>query len=67
MTTLLSKQSDDDVATEIMGLAKKARTHSKDWRKDAKDFFGLVAGDQWEEADREKLSDELRPVITYSS
>lgn len=43
------------------------REHSRKWRNEAKEDFDFVAGHgQWTEADRQKLLDENRPVITFN-
>lgn len=42
------------------------KEHCKDWRKEAKEDFEFLAGDQWEEADRQKMREELRPIITFN-
>jgi hypothetical protein len=38
----------------------------EDWRKKAETDYAFRAGHQWEEADRKKLEDEQRPVITFN-
>lgn len=42
------------------------KEHCKDWRRDAKEDFEFLAGDQWTEHDKQKLKEEMRPVITFN-
>lgn len=37
-----------------------------DWREDATEAFGLVAGDQWDESVRNELEEQGRPVFTFN-
>lgn len=45
---------------------KADKEHVKEWRKQAKEDFEFLAGDQWTHEEREKLKSELRPVITFN-
>lgn len=36
------------------------------WQREARDVFGMAAGDQWTEEDRSKLKEQLRPIITMN-
>ncbi len=42
------------------------RDHSQEWRKDAKEWFRFVSGEQWNEKDRAYLDSQNRPVITFN-
>lgn len=41
------------------------RAHSR-WKKDAKRWFDLVAGEQWEQEDKAALLDQMRQPITFN-
>lgn len=45
---------------------KADREHSAKWRKAATEDFEFLAGEQWTEADKAKMKDELRPIITFN-
>jgi hypothetical protein len=45
---------------------KADREHSAKWRKAAIEDFEFLAGEQWTEADKAKMKDELRPIITFN-
>lgn len=40
--------------------------HSVEWRKDAYEAYDFYAGRQWSDTDKDKLTDEKRPVITFN-
>lgn len=42
------------------------KAHCKNWRKEAKEDFEFLAGEQWDEADKKKLKEEMRPLITFN-
>lgn len=69
--------TDDDAAStaelEQEALYRRLRDyysmdfdHSATWRREGKDCFGFVAGDQWSKADKQHLEDNGRPVITFN-
>lgn len=58
---------------EILGLVKtvnekfkRAEEHSTKWRKNARDDYDFVAGEQWDDADKQLLREQLRPIITFN-
>jgi len=58
---------------EVLGLVKtvnekfkRAEEHSKGWRKDARDDYDFVAGEQWDDSDKQLLREQLRPIITFN-
>lgn len=42
------------------------RQHSREWRRQAKEDFDFVAGEQWDERDVRKLKEMMRPIITFN-
>jgi hypothetical protein len=55
---------------EIVGMIRKARKesdkHLSDWIKEAKEMFALVAGDQWDDADKAKLEEMGRAPVVFN-
>lgn len=62
----LYKEQDTELAGKIEKLYKDARDQHKDWREETEECFNFVAGNQWDEADVEKLTAEGRPMITFN-
>lgn len=55
-----------DILERVKQWYKLSRRYFADWRKDAREDFAFMAGDQWLEEDRQKLRQQMRPVITYN-
>jgi len=45
---------------------KRSDEHSAEWRKNSRDWYDFVAGDQWENEDKQLLREQLRPIITFN-
>ena len=45
---------------------KDARAHSNKWRNKARMAYDYKAGEQWNEADKQKMKAEDRPIITFN-
>lgn len=65
-------EPDDDISTDV-GLVERvkkhwklARDHSDKWRQNAKVWFDYRDGEQWDEADKQTLQEQLRPIVTFN-
>ncbi len=58
----------DDAALlrKIKRWVGEDREHWADWRKEAEEDYGFVAGDQWDSKDIDRLKELFRPVITFN-
>ena len=56
----------DALFLRLKAWHKEASEHLADWRKDAREDYAFVAGDQWDAEDVAKLREEMRPVITFN-
>lgn len=45
---------------------KADREHTSEWRRCAKEDFEFLAGEQWTHEEKQKLKEELRPIITFN-
>ncbi len=66
MADAYAAESKDDLGRRLKKLFRADREFSADWRKDAKEEFAFVAGEQYSEADKAHLKEMMRPVITMN-
>ena len=66
MVERLSRMTAADRAKVLQRNFQRSRDHSNKWRREAREDFAFYSGDQWEDDDRAKLTEALRPVITYN-
>lgn len=59
---------DEDLVTDILEKRKQSETHLAEWRKDAKNWYGLVSGgeEQWFEGDRAVMKDNEKPLVSFN-
>src|ERR1043166_7440104 len=55
-----------DILERVKQWYRLSRRYFSDWRVAAREDFAFMAGDQWLEEDRQKLKQQLRPIITYN-
>lgn len=58
--------ADDDLLERLREWERLSREKHSQWKKDAKAWFDLVAGEQWAPEDKAALLDELRAPITFN-
>lgn len=60
---------EDKVVSEFKTRFARARAHSNDWRKEARDLYDLRAGHQWDEDDLAQLKEKYQgsyPAVTFN-
>src|SRR5208282_4707730 len=57
---------EDELVTKLKSRERLGRRHSSKWRKDAKDDYDMVAGEQWSAEDKARLLEELRIPIVFN-
>lgn len=62
----LLKMDDGDLIALVTQRYTAAEQYSKSWRSEARELYGMVAGDQWSEQDRLKMLEQLRPAVTLN-
>jgi len=58
--------SDDDLLQRLKVWERASRNHSSEWRKEAREDYDLVSGEQWSEQDKVALLDEMRQPIVFN-
>jgi hypothetical protein len=61
----MSEETDPQLR-QFKAWFKADREHSAKWRKDALEDFEFLAGEQWTEAEKAALKEQLRPIITFN-
>ena len=61
-----SQEGQSDLLRKVKQWYRADKAFSDDWRKEAKEDFRFVAGDQWNERDKAHLKGMMRPVITFN-
>lgn len=57
---------DDEFLSTLKSWFQKSSTHFHEWRKEAKECYAFVAGDQWSDDDKAQLKLQNRPNITFN-
>lgn len=55
-----------DIVLWARGKLKEHLDATGDWRQQAIDAYGCVAGDQWDQTDRNDMENDGRPVFTFN-
>lgn len=61
-----SEEKGNELVVWARGRMNQCQTDIQDWRSDSTEAYGLVAGDQWDESDRNDLEADDRPVFTFN-
>lgn len=57
---------DGDMIERVKRCYAKARDHSSNWRKEAREDFRFYAGDQWKDEERAVLEEQQRPPVVFN-
>jgi hypothetical protein len=58
---------DDDKLLETIKLRyQKADSKTEDWRRESRLLYDMVAGDQWDPVDKQRMQETLRPAVTFN-
>lgn len=66
LTPEVDQDEDGDLVTDILELRRRSDSHLADWRKDARAWYGMVSGDQWDEADRKYAEEMGKPCVVFN-
>ena len=59
-------EPDDPIVKQLYTRWRMAHDHSQDWRTEARHFYDLYAGDQWDADDRDNLKEKGKIPITFN-
>lgn len=59
-------ETPDDLVKVVLAFVRESLDHYREWRTEARDCYAFVSGDQWDEEDKLKLREQMRPVITFN-
>lgn len=65
----VTRPEDDDDEAFLFTVRRRwraSRSHFDTWRRDAKEDYDFVAGNQWTDEDKGALEEQLRPVVTFN-
>lgn len=60
------KLDDSEIVTEIRKKWKTSREGLAEWRKEAREDYAFVSGEQWTPEDKARLEEENRPCVTFN-
>lgn len=55
-----------DVVVRSQQWYRESRDHSSEWRSASREWYAMVAGDQWDESDLMTLRDQQRPAVVFN-
>jgi hypothetical protein len=61
-----SALDDQALYARLKGWFKEGSTASTEWRRDAREDFAFVAGDQWTDEDKAIMAETMRPMATFN-
>lgn len=57
---------DFDLVEDIYAKREQSETHLAEWRDDAKGWYAMVSGEQWDEDDEKLLDDNGKPHVSFN-
>jgi hypothetical protein len=62
----VSADDQSDLTRKLKNWFKQDITRVLEWRKEAREDYEFYSGDQWNDADRQKLADKNRPAMVFN-
>jgi hypothetical protein len=60
------EQEKDEILSQFRRRLAASKSHSKDWRTEARNLYDVAAGHQWADEDAAMMKEKNRPMVTFN-
>jgi len=59
-------KTDEALMSEVRKFLRSSEDAHNEWRQEARELYDMVAGNQWDEATKALMKEQLRPLATFN-